>query len=120
MVDGHTYERPEIEKWLQSSNKSPKTLLPLTSKELTTNFAIRSCIDELVQAKLRQLEDRMDQEVAHACAVVEQAIGDKLGAEDKAKGEGPSDAKCAALERRWSGVEWCLIGCSIYSVSDQQ
>ena len=42
-VDGHTYERPEIEKWLQSSNKSTKTLLPLTSKELTTNFAMRSC-----------------------------------------------------------------------------
>jgi hypothetical protein len=37
----------------------------------------------------------MDQEVAHACAAVEQALGDNLGAEDKAKGEGPSDDKCA-------------------------
>jgi hypothetical protein len=90
-ADGHTYERSEIEKWLRSSDKSPKTNVPMCSKELTHNFAMRSCIDELVEAKLKELMAHMDKEVASACLAVQQAMGGQFGAEAASSG-GP-DAK---------------------------
>eukprot|EP00282_Hemiselmis_andersenii_P022056 CAMPEP_0172025258 /NCGR_PEP_ID=MMETSP1041-20130122/15794_1 /TAXON_ID=464988 /ORGANISM="Hemiselmis andersenii, Strain CCMP439" /LENGTH=129 /DNA_ID=CAMNT_0012680927 /DNA_START=155 /DNA_END=540 /DNA_ORIENTATION=+ len=50
-VDGHTYERREIEAWLKSHDTSPLTLLPLTrdgrvDKSLTPNIALRKAIYE--------------------------------------------------------------------------
>jgi U-box domain len=44
--DGHTYERKDIEAWLASNNKSPKTNLPLPDKRLIPNIALRQIIDD--------------------------------------------------------------------------
>ncbi|KAJ8603096.1 hypothetical protein CTAYLR_006682 [Chrysophaeum taylorii] len=44
--DGHTYERRAIAHWLVAHDTSPKTGLPLDSKHLVPNYAIRSAIDE--------------------------------------------------------------------------
>ena len=59
-ADGITYEREEIEKWLRDSDISPKTLLPLPHKTLVVNYAIKGCIEEAVQAKLKQLAVKKD------------------------------------------------------------
>lgn len=59
-ADGITYEREEIEKWLRDSDISPKTLLPLPHKTLVVNYAIKGCIEEAVQAKLKQLAAKKD------------------------------------------------------------
>jgi len=40
--DGHTFERTAIERWLQTSNRSPLTGLPLGSKALTPSHALRA------------------------------------------------------------------------------
>lgn len=47
-VDGHTYERKAIEKWLNLKRTSPATGLTLPSKKLTPNHALRSIIQEFV------------------------------------------------------------------------
>jgi len=60
-VDGHTYERGEIEKWLCRSDKSPKTNLPLSDFTLTRNFGMKSCIDEAVQAKMKEIMAEREQ-----------------------------------------------------------
>lgn len=52
-ADGHTYERSAIQHWLLSHATSPKTGLPLDSKRLVPNFALRSAIDDY-RAKSRQ------------------------------------------------------------------
>lgn len=44
--DGHTYEREAIEKWLEDNNTSPLTNKVLTSKKLTTNYALKNAIEE--------------------------------------------------------------------------
>ena len=44
-ADGHSYERALIEDWLRQSDRSPKTNLPLASRTLTPNHALRSAID---------------------------------------------------------------------------
>ena len=46
-MDGHTYERAEIEKWLAQHDTSPKTNLALPSKTLIPNHAIKAQICEL-------------------------------------------------------------------------
>eukprot|EP01084_Bolivina_argentea_P112101 199960_1 len=44
--DGHTYEREELQKWLQSNNTSPITNETLESKQFCSNFALKYQIDE--------------------------------------------------------------------------
>lgn len=44
--DGFTYERTSIETWLHSHHKSPMTNLPLTSRALIANIALRQAIEE--------------------------------------------------------------------------
>lgn len=44
--DGHTYERKAIEQWLENNNTSPLTNKVLTSKKLTTNYALKNAIEE--------------------------------------------------------------------------
>ena len=94
-TDGHTYERAEIERWFAKSNKSPKTLMPLSSKELTSNYSMRSLIQELVDAKLQQLNTQLEQEVSSACAAVQEQAR-----QEAQSGEGESQAK-----RRRSSVD---------------
>lgn len=43
-ADGHSYERVNIERWLATSNRSPKTNLPLPTKALIPNHALRAAI----------------------------------------------------------------------------
>ena len=43
-MDGHTYERSAISKWLKTKGTSPKTNEPLLSKELVPNHALKSII----------------------------------------------------------------------------
>ena len=45
-IDGFTYEREAIEKWLEDKDTSPFTNLELSSKTLIPNHTLRSCIDE--------------------------------------------------------------------------
>lgn len=43
-ADGHSYERAAIESWLSSSNASPMTGAPLSSRALVPNHTLRSVI----------------------------------------------------------------------------
>ena len=45
-VDGHTYEREAIARWLRTRNTSPATGLPLSAKTLAPNHMVRSMIRE--------------------------------------------------------------------------
>jgi len=56
LCDGFTFEKHVIAKWLADNNTSPLTNLPLTSKALIPNIALRKAIEtwkneNLVQAK---------------------------------------------------------------------
>lgn len=53
-MDGHTYERVAIERWLLRRDRSPMTGETLTSKQLIPNHAIRSMIIECVEEKIRE------------------------------------------------------------------
>ncbi|KAJ0909788.1 putative U box domain, Zinc finger, RING/FYVE/PHD-type [Helianthus annuus] len=45
-ADGYTYDRRAIEQWLEESESSPMTNLPLTSRSLTPNYTLLSAIME--------------------------------------------------------------------------
>ncbi|KAJ0564657.1 putative protein kinase RLK-Pelle-RLCK-IXb family [Helianthus annuus] len=45
-ADGYTYDRRAIEQWLEESDSSPMTNLPLTSRSLTPNYTLLSAIME--------------------------------------------------------------------------
>jgi len=47
-VDGMTYDRPAIERWLAMRSTSPLTGLPLSSKALTPNAELREHIEQFV------------------------------------------------------------------------
>ncbi len=48
-ADGHTYEKAAMENWLQRSDMSPVTGLPLANDKLLLNIAISCAItDELL------------------------------------------------------------------------
>ena len=49
-ADGHSYERSAITAWLQKSNKSPMTNLPLEHTMLVPNVAMR----QIIEASFRQ------------------------------------------------------------------
>lgn len=51
-VDGFTYDRNSIEKWFETSCKSPLTGLELQSKTLTPNYNIKKKIEEFTKLKL--------------------------------------------------------------------
>lgn len=48
--DGNTYERKEIEQWLETNKTSPKTNKVLRSKKLTPNYGLK-CSIEAFQAR---------------------------------------------------------------------
>ena len=50
LIDGHTYERKAIERWLINHETSPKTNLPLVNKILIPNISIKVMIDEMVSS----------------------------------------------------------------------
>ncbi|KAJ9539767.1 hypothetical protein OSB04_026273 [Centaurea solstitialis] len=45
-ADGYSYDRRAMEKWLEESDNSPMTNLPLPSRSLTTNYTLVSAIME--------------------------------------------------------------------------
>ncbi|XWS36979.1 hypothetical protein CRYUN_Cryun19dG0003900 [Craigia yunnanensis] len=45
-ADGYTYDRKAIEKWLERNDKSPMTNLPLSNKNLLSNYTLLSAIME--------------------------------------------------------------------------
>ena len=45
-ADGNTFERKEIERWLETHDFSPVTKEPLAHRELIPNLAIRHAIEE--------------------------------------------------------------------------
>ena len=49
-MDGHTYERSEIERWLADHQTSPKTNSPLPSKMLVPNHSVKSMVQEYLEA----------------------------------------------------------------------
>lgn len=53
-VDGFTYDRNSIQKWFETSWKSPLTGLELKSKTLTPNYDIKTKIEEFTKLKLSQ------------------------------------------------------------------
>jgi ankyrin repeat protein len=52
-VDGHTYDRAPIAAWLATRGTSPTTGLPLASKVLVDNLALRALAIEFVEAARR-------------------------------------------------------------------
>lgn len=44
-ADGHTYEKEQIDAWLQKSNTSPMTNEPMDHKHLIPNLALRAVMD---------------------------------------------------------------------------
>ena len=70
-ADGHTYERHAITRWLESSHKSPKNGAIMDSKTLVPNHAMKSMIQEAVEAfrkteKEREAELRVAKEIKGA------------------------------------------------------
>ena len=55
-ADGHTYEREEMERWLETNTTSPSTGAQLESLILTPNHLVRSMIREFMDG-LRAAED---------------------------------------------------------------
>ena len=65
--DGYTYERDQIEHWLEDNDTSPMTRERLSSKVFRKNYALKgvmeefSCNSEDTQKKLRNSEDTQKQ-----------------------------------------------------------
>lgn len=52
-ADGHSCDRPSIERWLQSRHTSPNTGAPLEDLTLTENHALRNSIEEWLASNFR-------------------------------------------------------------------
>ena len=48
---GHSYERNEIEKWIEKSGNDPMTKKPLTKNDIFPNFQLKSLIEEYKNMK---------------------------------------------------------------------
>lgn len=59
-MDGHTYERECIERWLQEHDSSPMTNLPLPSKVVVPNRALRQEIDQLARQQSLNTHEEMN------------------------------------------------------------
>lgn len=57
-ADGHTYDRPWIQQWLELHRTSPKTNAALAHQELVENVNLRRLIDDLVAEGGRGLYSR--------------------------------------------------------------
>ena len=53
-MDGHTYERKGIERWLEDHDTSPLTGVKLPSKMLIPNHSLRHAIEEYDNANSRR------------------------------------------------------------------
>ena len=48
---GHTYEKCEIEKWIDKHHNDPLTKNPLEKSDLIPNFAMKNLIEEYLKLK---------------------------------------------------------------------
>ena len=48
---GHTYERTEIEKWIDKNHNDPLTKEPLEKSDLFPNYNMRNLIQEYLKLK---------------------------------------------------------------------
>ena len=48
---GHTYERKEIENWIEKSGNDPLTKKPLTKNDIFPNFQLKNLIEEYKKMK---------------------------------------------------------------------
>ncbi len=55
-ADGHTYDRPSIERWFAAHNTSPLTGARLETKKLTPVYSLRNLVDKYLTSK--QIEAR--------------------------------------------------------------
>jgi len=55
--DGISYEKEAIEKWLETSNKSPITGTQITKEGLTINYALKNTIEQIVFKKNESIID---------------------------------------------------------------
>ena len=53
-IDGHTYDRPSIEKWLTINKTSPLTGLQLSSLLLVPNVILKDQIEKFTKEKTKQ------------------------------------------------------------------
>ncbi len=67
--DGNSYDRSAIQEWLQSSNTSPLTGVPLTNTQLIPNIALRHAIEEW------QLQQPMAIDPALLCLHLDELLG---------------------------------------------
>ena len=81
LSSGHTFEKSEIEKWLENHNSCPLTRRTVEETSLQTNIAIKGIIKEYqadektASGALRKAEDK------------QQALEDDTGTQKKKKGK---------------------------------
>ncbi len=61
-MDGNTYERSAIEEWLERSNKSPMTNVPLTSSMLVPNRVLKCLIREHAERVRKEQSSKLSDE----------------------------------------------------------
>jgi len=96
-ADGHSYERSAITQWLLSRNTSPATNMPLPSKSLVPNHALRNLIAE---ARGVPRPTTLEEHMAVALPCRPEADGETHGA-DQATAAGaaaPADTGGAATD----------------------
>lgn len=53
LFQGHTYEKDELDRWLQTHNTSPMTGQTLNTKQYVINYNVKSMIDEYLRSETR-------------------------------------------------------------------
>jgi NAD(P)-dependent dehydrogenase (short-subunit alcohol dehydrogenase family) len=92
--DGHTYERANIEKWLQEHDTSPMTNVTLQYKTLVPNIALRNLIQNpspSLVAEIRQPIRRGSQLAAAATITATASALATASAEESSSSEEDSD-----------------------------
>eukprot|EP00047_Mylnosiga_fluctuans_P023814 m.146511 g.146511 ORF g.146511 m.146511 type:complete len:568 (+) comp9697_c0_seq25:130-1833(+) len=97
-ADGHTFEREAIERWLASSSRSPITNLPLPTREVTANYALRKATMEFLSQPPSE---------ANMIPLAELAVSPAVGEPH------PVGVRCAA----WRGQRVTLLPCDGQRVS---
>ena len=101
-ADGQTYEKKDIEQWLENHDTSPLTGDKLANKTLVPNFALRQLIHELLEAHPELLDQHLSEaERPEGGAVVDaRRRRGGPGRRRAARAEGAACAGCSASSRR--------------------
>lgn len=96
-ADGYTYERKEIESWLQRSSMSPATNLPLENKTLVRNIALRKLIADHPATRALVTSGM-------AAAATQQAADQQLQAQAEQQRQAERAEAAIAQEQRQSAI----------------